>query len=467
MIVNVNTSPSTWRTLATSSLGFMLIQLDVTIVNVGLPHIAETFHGSIAGLQWVVDAYTLVFAGMMLSAGALADRYSARRAFMGGVVLFALASIICAASVSLEMLIAARIVQGMGAALVMPSSLALVRDAFPTAAPRAHAIGVWGAAGGAATAAGPVVGGALIAWLGWRSLFWVNVPLGVIAVGLLPREAGRRHHPVTINAANTVYVTGAVALLVAGLITAPASGWIGIQTFVYLAAGLALFALFLGMERRAARPLIPSELAGDPRFHAIVAGGFIVNVGFYGLVFVLSLYWQDVRDLSPLATGFTFLPLTLQVIFTSLIASRWVARDRGMLPIIAGFALAACGYIGLLLVNRAASVGTFFLPLLAVGVGTVTAVTALTAGVLARVSTVHAGKASAAFNAARQMGAATGVAIFGALVADRARFLHGMDVAMTIAAAISLGAVLLIGYTSFRFPSVAPVDENADGNDGR
>jgi DHA2 family methylenomycin A resistance protein-like MFS transporter len=455
---------SAHRALAAACIAFALIQLDVTIVNVALARIGAALVVPVAGLQWVVDAYTLVFAGLMLPAGGVADRRGPPRALVVGLCLFAGASAACGAASSLAALIAARVAQGIGAALLMPASLALVRSAFSEPAARARAIGIWGAAGMTAMVAGPLFGGALIAALGWRSIFWVNLPLaGIAAVLILPCGAPPQSRPAAPGLAGAGLATAAITVLTAAVITGPHGGWAGWHTLLLAAIAVVSGIAFRGSERHAdaraargaggARPLIPRVLRASAHFRRILATGFTVSFCIYGLLFALSLYWQQLRGWSPFATGLAFLPLTVLGLVTSIVAGRWIARCGSRAPVLSGFGLTACGFAGLYFIS--ATTGFLWLvpSLLAIGTGSVLAVMGLTTALLEHAPGAVAGVASGAFSAARQAGAAVGVAVFGALVATPGQFIDGFHHAAAAGAIVALGSAIVVHRLFARTPA--------------
>ncbi|MBJ9942397.1 MFS transporter [Burkholderia multivorans] len=440
------------RIVATVSVGFVVTQLDVTIVNIALAHMAAALHLSVAGLQWVVDAYTLAFAVLMLSAGALGDRFGARRLYVAGLALFAFASLACGAAVAPAMLIAARAVQGVGAAAMLPNSLALLNDACRhDPARRARAVGAWTAAGSVSIAAGPVLGGALIAAFGWRSIFLVNLPL--CAAGLAAAFAwipADRAAASPAPQARTLDVRGqlvAIAMLTA--LTGAVIEWrpLGLAHPV-VAGGFVLAVLaaaaFVAIESRAATPMLPLALFRRRTFNAAVLFGICVNLTYYGTVFVIALYLQRVRGESALQAGLAFLPLTGGFLLANLASGRAVARYGPRAPMLAGALVAALGYGSLHFVDGSTPLPALLLPFLLIPSGMGFAVPAMTTAVLASVEPARAGIASAVLNTARQAGGAIGVAAFGAVagsggavpVVDGLRIDTGVSVALLIAAAL-------------------------------
>jgi DHA2 family methylenomycin A resistance protein-like MFS transporter len=457
-------SPALGRVLATVSVGFVVTQLDVTIVNIALPRIGADLHASVAGLQWVVDAYTLAFAVLMLSAGALGDRVGARRMYAAGIVLFALASLACGLALDAAMLVAARALQGIGAAAMLPNSLALLNQSYghdPKL--RARAVGLWTAAGAISIAAGPVAGGLLIAAFGWRAIFLVNLP--ICAAGLLatllwvPRPQAERRSPPASDAGRKADTNprgvdlGGQCLAIVALtaFVAAVIEWRPLGLGHPLVAGGFVVALlaagaFVAVEARVAAPMLPLSLFRKRTFSAAVLFGICVNLTYYGMVFVLSLYLQRVRGYTPLQAGLAFLPLTGGFLLSN-VASGWViGRFGARVPMILGAMTAGLGYGLLHRVDAATPLIGLLLPFLLIPSGMGLAVPAMTTAVLASTDAQRAGTASAVLNTARQAGGAVGVAAFGALASGAAatQIVTGMQ-ASTV---ISVGLLVAGGVLS-------------------
>ncbi|WP_431823171.1 MFS transporter [Burkholderia sp. F1] len=444
--------PALARIVATVSAGFVVTQLDVTIVNIALAHLAGDLHLSVAGLQWVVDAYTLAFAVLMLSGGALGDRFGARRMYVAGLALFAMASLACGAATRPAMLIAARALQGVGAAAMLPNSLALLNDASrhdPRL--RARAVGWWTAAGAISIAAGPVVGGLLIAAWGWRGIFLVNLPL--CAAGLAATLAwvpAKRQAAALPNRTRALDLRGqALAILMLTALTGAVIEWrpLGFAHPV-VAGGFALAALaalaFVAAEAHATAPMLPLSLFRRRTFSAAVLFGICVNFTYYGTVFVLALYLQRVRGESPLQAGLAFLPLTGGFLLSNLASGRAVAHHGPRLPMLAGALVAALGYGALHFVDASTPLAALLVPFLLIPAGMGFAVPAMTTAVLASVEPERAGIASAVLNTARQAGGAMGVAAFGALAGGGApHVVDGLRAAVAVSAALLIVAALL------------------------
>src|SRR5437764_9215614 len=309
--------------LAAMSLGLGVVQLDITIVNTALSSIGASLGGSIAELQWVVTAYTIAFAAFILTAGALGDRLGAKRIFMAGFAIFTLASLACALAPSAVFLIVARSVQGLAAAILVPNSLTLLNHAYADPKERGRAVGFWAAGASVALTAGPFVGGVLIALVGWRSIFLVNLPIGAAGLWLAwryaeetPRLAQREVHlPGQIAALKTRGV------LAAALLDGGALGWSHPLVIMGFAAAAVIGLLFVWREAYAQQPMLPLSLFRHRMFALPALVGLLFNMAFYGLIFVLSLYFQNVRGWSPFETGLAFVPMMGMVLPTNLVAA--------------------------------------------------------------------------------------------------------------------------------------------------
>ena len=292
-------------TLAAMSLGYVVVQFDVTIVNVAINSIGGDFGGSVADLQWIVNAYTITFAAFILTAGALGDRLGARRVFIAGFAIFVLASLACALAPALPVLIVARLCQGVGAAILVPNSLALLNHAYPQESERHWAVGIWAAGASFSLTAGPLVGGALIALSGWRSIFLINLPIGLAGIWLTWRYASEtaRLAVRTLDIPGQILAVLALGSLAAAMIEGGERGWSDLLVLTGFAGFALLAALFLAIEYRSSAPMLPLGLFRRPAFSEMSSTGLLVNIGCYGLIFVFSLYFQRLNDLSPLWTG--------------------------------------------------------------------------------------------------------------------------------------------------------------------
>ena len=443
-------------TVAATSLGFAVVQLDVTIVNVALPRIGGDLGASVTSLQWIVDAYTLTFAVLLLSAGALSDRLGARAAYVAGFALFALASSMCGLAPDACSLIAARALQGVGAALLVPSSLALLNaacDGNPSW--RARAVGFWTAAGGASIAAGPLIGAMLLGAFGWRSIFLVNVPfcaLAALAAMRWLRELGPGRAGRAFDVGGQMLVMVTLTALVATIISASR----GSVDVAEIAAGFVVALLgaivFCAVEARAPAPMLPLALFRRPGFGRAMLFGVIVNLTYYGIVFVLSLYLQQVRRYAALDAALAYLPLTATFIVSNVASGTLIARLGTRLPMVAGALVGGIGFALLARLDAASAFTAMLAPFVLIPFGMGLAVPAMTTLTLSSVERRASGTATGALNAARQVGGALGVAVFGGLVAGD-RIAAGLREAACIAAALMIGAaVIAVGRRSAARP---------------
>ncbi|TQJ87228.1 MFS transporter [Streptomyces sp. SLBN-31] len=423
------TSPS--LTLTAALLGFALICLDASVVNVALPAIGSSLGGGMAGSQWVVDAYTLPFAALMLSTGAFADRSGASRAFALGTGVFTLASVACGLAPNLPALIGARVVQGLAAAVVLPASLALVRQAFREPARRARAVATWAAGGSAAVALGPVAGGLLTTAWDWRGIFFVNLPVGALILALLLRAPRSERRPAPLDLPGQTTAVVALTGVTFAVIEGGTAGWTALA--VALLAGVAFFRI----EARSPHPVVPLGLFRDRTVAVAVATGSAVSVAFYSVVFVFSLFFQQVQGLSALRAGLAFLPMTGLIAVTNVVAGKVAGRYGARAPMLVGQALAVAGLLVLLYVDAGTSSVVTAVLLVPLALGCALTVPPLTAAMMDAVPVERAGVAAGMLNAARQVAGGLGIAVFGSLVGGG--FVEGMRVALLISA----GALVL------------------------
>ncbi|MHB1615413.1 MAG: MFS transporter [Actinomycetes bacterium] len=440
--------PSPWPLVAVC-VGYFMVILDTMVVNVALPALSRGLHTTTSGLEWVVDAYSLVFAALLLSGGALGDRRGAKSVFQAGMGLFALASLACALAPSTAVLIGARCVQGLGAALAVPSSLSLLQAAYPDQAARRQAFGIWGAVAGIAAGAGPVLGGALVSELGWRSVFFLNVPVGaaglVLAARHLPRPPRQRHGVDPVGQLAAVVMLGG---LTTALIEAGSTGW----TSPVVVAGFGVFvvaaAAFVVIEHQVRRPMLPLSLFSSPTFSSATAVGALINLGFYGQLFVMSLYLQQFRGFTPLLAGVALTPELAMAIIGSAASGRVMARTGPRLPMLAGLLVGGAGLASLVVAGAHSSYWLLVMPFMAAGFGMSFVMPAATAAVMESAAPERTGLASGTLNASRQLGGVIGVALLGTLVALPESFISGLRTDMVIAGAVfALGALLTARWT--------------------
>ncbi|QPP05668.1 MFS transporter [Streptomyces bathyalis] len=430
-------------------LGYFMVILDTTAVNSALPAVREDLHTGVSGLQWVVDGYMLTLAAGLLTGGALADRAGARRVFQTGLALFALSSVACGLAPQTWLLVTARLAQGAAAALSVPASLALLRASFPGRASRARAFGAWGAIAGLAAASGPIVGGLLVGHTGWRPVFFVNVPVALLAMVLtaryVPAPAPQRR-PLDPWA----QILGAVALasLTFALIE---GGRAGHRTQVLAAGALcvAAAATFVAVERRVARPMLPLELFRDRAFAGGTLVGLLINLGFYGELFVLNLYFQQILGHSALVAGIALLPQLGMATIGSALSGRFTARAGSPRPtMLAGLLTGSAGLFGLTAAGTGSGYPLLVAPLIAVGFGMSFTMPAATTAVVEAAPAERAGLASGVINSARQTGGVIGVALLGALLhGSGASFVTGLRVSLIAAGFAFLLAAVLTACT--------------------
>jgi EmrB/QacA subfamily drug resistance transporter len=425
--------------LAVAVLGLFMITLDAVVVNVALPSIRAGLGGGITGLQWVVDGYTLMFAALLLSAGSLSDRFGARRAFGGGLAVFVLASAACGLAPAIGALVAARFVQGAGAAVMMPSSMALIGQAYPDPVRRARAVAVWAMGGAVASSCGPVLGGVLTL-VSWRLIFVINVPAGAATLLLLTWIMPSGHRASPFDWAGQVTAVLAMAGLTYGAIEAGAAGFAAPRVMAAFAVTVVALAAFVAVQACGAYPMAPLDLFRSRTVAVPVAVGFAFIVGYYGLPFVMSLYLQQLRGLSPLGTGVTFLPMMLTGAALTPFSARIAERLGARVLITAGLVVMTAGLVVLAVVPVSAPVWALAGLMVLVGLGGPLVMPPVIGVLLNGVPAHRAGVASGVFNTSRQIGGALAVAVFGALLAGRASFLHGVRESLLIAAAVALAA---------------------------
>ena len=425
-------------TLAAALLGFALITLDASVVNVALPAVGDALGGGMSGLQWVVDSYTLAFAALMLSTGAFSDRTGASRAYAIGITVFTLASAACGFAPTLPALIGARVVQGVAAAVVLPASLALVRQAYVDPARRARAVAAWAAGGSVSVALGPVAGGALTTVWDWRGIFFINLPLGVVALVLLVRAPRSRPRPAPLDLPGQCTAALALTALTFAVIEGGRTG------LVALAVAVAAAVAFVRVEARQPHPVVPLGLFRNGAVSAAVAAGAACSVAFYGVVFLFSLFFQQVQGRSALQAGLIFLPMTGLIGVTNVLSGKLADRYGPRLPMLAGQSLAAVGLLLLLYVDSGTSPALVAVLLVPMALGCALTVPPLTALMLDAVPAERAGLAAGVLNAARQVAGGLSIAVFGTLVSGG--FVTGLRVSLGIAAAL----FVVTGALSFR-----------------
>lgn len=453
---------SLW-TLALTSVAFFMVALDALVVITALPAIHRDLGASLSTLEWTVNAYSLAFAAGIITAAALGDQFGRRRVFALGLVLFSAASAACAVAPTVEILIAARVIQGLGAAIVMPLSLTILTAAFPPER-RGAIVGMWGGIAGLAVAGGPLVGGAITQGLDWHWIFWVNVPIGLVAAALAVLRLAESRGPATrLDLPAVGLVSGGASGIVWGLVRANEVGWGSTETVTALGLGLLLLGGFVVWERRAPEPMLPPRLFASRRFAASNATGFLQSAALFGAVFLAAQYFQFVLGFSPLGAGVRFLPWTATPILVAPVAG--LLSDRvGQRPVmVVGMLLQGVGLAWFALVATAGvDYPHLVLPLLIAGVGVSMALATTPTAVLSAVAAPDIGKASGANSTLQRFGGAFGIAVASAVFAANghlgtaASFDAGFRPALAVAAGLSLlGALTALAVGSRRRPTAA------------
>jgi EmrB/QacA subfamily drug resistance transporter len=461
------TASGRWVLLATV-LGSGLAMLDATVVNIALPTIGKDFDAGLSGLQWVVNAYTLTLAGFLLLGGALGDRFGRRRMFLTGVAWFAGASVLCAISPGTEALIAARALQGMGAALLTPGSLAILEASF-VQEDRAAAIGAWSGLGGVMTAIGPFLGGWLVESASWRWIFLINLPFAAIVLFV-----GVRHVPETRNeqAERQIDILGAILAVlgltgvIGGLTSGPEAGWNSPGTLIALVGGVILLAAFIGVEQRRTHPLVPLGIFKSTQFTSANLVTFVVYAALAGSFFLLPIQLQTVVGFSPIASGAALLPITVIMLFGSARAGRLATRIGPRIPMSVGPIIAGTGLILMTRIGPSSSYVVDVLPgVIVFACGLALTVAPLTATVLGAAPEQYAGVASAVNNDVARTAGLIAVAVLPPLAGisnadfgNPADFSDGFQLAMLIAGA-TLMAGGLLAWATIRRPLAAAEGE--------
>jgi EmrB/QacA subfamily drug resistance transporter len=439
-------------TLAVVCLATAMLMLDIAVVNTALSHIASDLNSGLTGLQWIVDAYTLALATVVLTAGSLADRFGRRRVFAWGMGVFTATSLWCALATSIVELDAARAVQGIGAAMMFASSLAVLADAFPAAAERAKAFAVYGATIGASFAVGPLVGGVLTSYVSWRAVFFVNVPLGIAAIAATYGWVRESHESKArrLDLPGQLTLSGGLFLLVFALLRGNDEGWSSFSIVASLVGAVALMALFVLAELRSREPMLPLELFRRPDFTGAQVAAFAISGSFFALFLYMTLYLQEILHLSAIEAGLVYLPGTVLIFVVSGASAALTSKVGPSVLVVTGLMLVAAG-LALTLLAGADSSWTALMPGLLVGcIGTGLFNPAVVAIALGSVSEQQSGLAAGTNDAFRQGGIAVGVAVFGAVIpaasalggGSPADYVTGMHTAAIIGAVLAAaGAV--------------------------
>ena len=427
--------------LTAACLGFGVVQVDVSVVNIGLPQIGRAFAADLGDLQWVINSYALTFSAILLLGGSWADSYGAKAIFSAGFIMFSLSSIGCGIAHNLPMLIGMRILQGVGAALILPCALSLIRLGYDDLEARRAAIAIFGASGGIGMAAGPLVGGIMIEYWGWRSVFLINVPIGVLAMALILKNAASTPGlKKPMSSYSQISIALGVATFCFAVTEASTAGWRGDGVAaLFIALGSAM--LFCLVERRIAHPMLPGRLFRNPITLTMLLAGIATNLPFFGTIFGMSLYFQNILHFTVAQTGLSFVPMTAVLAAASLVSARIGKHISGAWILSIGFGMGAIGFVALSQILVSTPILTINLILMLIGAGTATATPSMMNMMISSVSHHDAGIASGLMSSARQLGGVIGVAMFGSLIdyPDALSFLRGLSTAVLLS-----GATLLI-----------------------
>lgn len=434
---------SAWG-LAAICAGMFMVTLDGVALNLALPTIQHEFHGTVSQLEWVVTAYTLPLASLLLTAGALGDRWGARRLFIGSLLAFSFTSMLCALSASLSWLIAFRALQGVAAAGLLPMVLSLIAKSWPDKLERARAVNTLATVGGVAMVIGPFGGGWITQFLGWPAIFLINLPIGLLGAWLAHRylrETPLRRAPLDVVGAGLG--TLALTALMAGLIESNTLGRTHPLVIGLIAGGVAGIFAFVAVERRARHPMLPLDIFRNRPFSAAVAGGFAFQFSCYGLLFMLALFVQQAWRVTPLRAGILLLPFAMAVILTTVVLNPRLRKRGARWMLWVGGAWALAGGVVALGITTPTTWPVFVLGTVLIGVGTGIYSPTLNMVATTTVDPAYAGLASGVYNTSRQIGMAMGIAILGSLVGGAIPALMGLRIGLVLIIACMAGVVVL------------------------
>jgi EmrB/QacA subfamily drug resistance transporter len=406
--------------LAICCLSLLLVGMDVTIVNVALPSIRSDLKVSLSGLQWTIDAYVLVLASLLMLSGSTADRVGRRRTFQAGLVLFTVGSLLCSLAPGLGWLIAFRMVQAVGASMLNPVAMSIITNVFTQPRERARAIGVWGGVVGISLGLGPVVGGLLVETVGWRSIFWINIPIGLVAIGLTARfvPESRAARPRRVDVVGQILVIVALASLTYAIIEAPQAGWTSPATLGLFTLALVATGTLVAYEPRRIDPLLDLRFFRSAPFSGATVIAISAFGAFSGFLFLNTLYLQEVRGLSPLQAGVSTLPLAVMTMIFAPLSGRLVGSRGPRIPLLAAGAAMCAGGLMLVGLEPDTSLGWLLASYLVFGLGFGLVNAPITNTAVSGMPRSQAGVAAAVASTSRQVGAALGVAVVGSVLSS-------------------------------------------------
>lgn len=450
-----------WWTLASVSVGLFLAVLSTTLVSVALPSIGRALAASPVELEWVVDTYVVVYAAMLVAGGSAGDRFGRKGLYLFGAGVFGFGSLVAGLAPSVAVLLAGRVVQGIGAAFLTPGSLTIIRAVFPDPRQRARAIGLWSTSSGLALAVGAPLGGVIVAGLGWRWVFLMNVPLTGLAILGAARAVPRLPRPpapARPDVAGAVLVTAGIALLATAVIQGQDVGWLSPPVVLAFVLGAAGIVAFVAVERRRAHPLIDVGLFARPVFAAANIAAFVSFFAFVGALVYFSAYFQQAQGRSAIQTGLDMTAIGAAYAVAATLSGRLVGRVGERWPLVVGLAVSGLATLALLHLQPASGIGTIWPIFLMLGAGVGLCGTPISTAAMSTVAVARAGQASAAINATRQIGQVFGVAVLGALVyaglpagpagnvlppAQAAQFVSGLHHALLLSGVLLLATAAL------------------------
>jgi EmrB/QacA subfamily drug resistance transporter len=445
-----------WWTLAAVAFGLFMIMLDNTVVNVALPSIQRDLHVKLSELEWIVTGYALTFAALLITGGKLGDLYGRRRIFVIGIAIFTLSSLACGLAPTAGFLIGARIVQGVGAALMNPASLSIITATFPPRE-RGQAIGIWAGVSAMALAIGPLVGGLIVDNINWNWIFFINVPVGVVGIvvsRLVIRESRDTSHEQSVDLPGLVTSSAGLFALTYALIEGNRHGWTSAEIVGLFAAAAVLLVAFVVLERYQRLPMLDLSLFRNGSFTGANLVAMLVSLGMFGVFFFVSLYIQNILGWTPTQAGASFLPMTILIILVAPAAGKLSDRVGSRWLMGGGMTLVS---ISLLLYQRVGLHSTFWTLLPAMllgGVGMAMTMSPMTAAAMSSVPVDKAGVGSGVLNSFRQLGGSLGIALMGAILASFVsasprspqapqQFVNGLHAALLVAAAITFAAAIV------------------------
>jgi EmrB/QacA subfamily drug resistance transporter len=466
-----------WWTLWAVAFALFMIMLDNTVVNVALPSIQRSLRANVSELEWVVSAYALTFAVFLLTGGKLADLFGRRKIFLLGLSVFALSSLACALAPSAGALIGARTAQGVGAALMMPATLAILSAAFPPHQ-RGLAFGIWAGSSAVALALGPLVGGLLTEHVNWNWIFYINVPVGVIAVvagRIIIRESRDTSHVQSLDLPGLLSSGVALFALTFGLIEANHYGWTSPVILGLFGLAIAGFATFVVIEHRQRAPMLDLSFFRSRTFTGGTIVAFLVTLAMFGIFFFMSLFVQRILGYSPVQAGATFLPMTVLIIFVAPISGKLSDRVGSRWLMAGGLTLVATSLLIYSTLDESSTFWNLLPGLLLGGLGMASVMTPMSAAVMGSVPVAKAGVASGVLNTSRQIGGALGIALMGAILISRQSsslsagasppeaFVDGFQTALLVAASIAFAGALTAALLvrKHHHPEVGPALEAA------